>query len=77
MTINVAIAGTETFHNNYSNSKIDNITNFVEYTWKTYIEEGSGDYEANFNPQYTSSVMIQNLHFVTHVTITDGIEQMT
>ena len=47
-TIDVAVFGVDTFNNN-SDISIADIDTYVESVWESEIEDGSGDYEAQFD----------------------------
>lgn len=47
--IKVAFVGTESFYNNYDVSYLDNMRDVCKPLWESEIEDGSGDYDAEFH----------------------------
>lgn len=56
--IDIYAVGTETFYNNYGKSKLDSMQNYAKDIWKDSIEDGSGDYYAEFLSFGSSDVEI-------------------
>ena len=58
----IYVVGTERFFNNYSkqstSGKLDDVTNFCQDKWQTFIEDGSGSYKGDFITQYQSDVEV-------------------
>lgn len=46
--ISVGFVGTESFYDNYSLTYLDNMEDTCKSIWESEIEDGSGDYKANF-----------------------------
>lgn len=58
---NISLVGTESFYDGYSgdpNSKISGISNWLDSSWQDNIEDGSGDYSADFSVESKSAVEV-------------------
>ena len=47
-TVTIDTIATESFYNHFRSDSIREIHNYCEDVWETYIEDGSGDYSADF-----------------------------
>lgn len=52
--VDIALIGTEYFHDYYGSGKLSDIHDWVENTWENHIEDGSGSYEV-MTDVYTST----------------------
>lgn len=59
--IRVGVAAVDEFNNNISQTSVSDTESFLENVWKYEIEDGTGNYSANFTGRYYDTVPVKPL----------------